>query len=109
MGDSVPLVMTTVWNLLKMGFMASDASRHDSCGGKGQKGACTEQWLAMATPQWTAGQAQRLAGGCTADLDDGVGDVWRARVERLDDDGKALGVRAHQRGKVRQQLQHHDA
>jgi hypothetical protein len=31
MGDKVPLVMTTVWYLEKMGRMARDASRQDSC------------------------------------------------------------------------------
>lgn len=30
MGDSVPLVMTTVWKRPKMGFMASEASRQQS-------------------------------------------------------------------------------
>ena len=30
MGDSVPLVMTTVWNLAKMGRMARLASRQES-------------------------------------------------------------------------------
>jgi hypothetical protein len=30
MGDSVPLVITTVWNLANTGRMASEASRQDS-------------------------------------------------------------------------------